>query len=418
MSFVPFEEDSIRVLALSWRDLNHPEAGGAEKYLETICAGLARRGHQVVLSCPHYPGAAADESPNGVRYVRHGARLSVYPGTAARLALGKLGAPDVIVDINNGIPFFSPLVAPCPVVGVVHHIHREQWPVVFGPAMAALGWSLESRLAPWVYRHSTMVAVSETTRSEMRSIGYHGDISVVYNGTEMPGMQRRPRSATPVIAVLGRLVPHKRVEHALEVAARLRGEFPGLKLVVIGDGWHSDRLKEAAARAGVADMVEFTGFVSQGEKHRLLASAWLHLCPSMKEGWGLSVMEAGWHRVPSVAYQGAGALSESIVDQQTGVLVPPGVGHLTAQVRELLRSPDVISQLGLAAHRRAGQFTWRRTVADFEQVLQSAVERSSGQLPHVRGAERGRWELVRLRQRSATRGDAGVTQGPAERHNT
>lgn len=408
----------MRVLALSWRDQQHPEAGGAEKYLETICAGLARKGHHVAVSCPLYPGAPAHEVRDGVRFIRHSGRLTTYPATLTRLAVGAFGIPDVIVDVNNGVPFFSPLVAPCPVVGLVHHIHREQWPVVFGPVMASLGWMLESRAAPVIYRGSSMVAVSETTKSEMRGIGYTGDVSVVYNGTEMPGMQRRPRSPHPTLALLGRLVPHKRVEHALAAVAQLRGEFPTLDLVIIGDGWHADHLKRTAQQLGVADHVRFTGFVPQGEKHRLLASSWLHLCPSLKEGWGLSVMEAGWHRVPSVAYQGAGALSESIDDQVTGVLVPPGVSHLAAEIRRLLRSPELISQLGLGAHRRSRSFTWQRAVEDFEQVLQSTVAGADRRLAHDGDRENLGLGALLLRQRSVSRGHSQVISGPAERHNS
>lgn len=375
----------MRVLALSWRDSSHPEAGGAEKYLETVCAGLARRGHQVVVSCPRFPGAAVHEIRAGVHYFRFAGRLSTYPASLARLVSGAFGRPDVIIDVNNGIPYFAPLVTNIPVVGLVHHVHREQWPVVMGPGLATLGWALESRCAPKVYAKSLVVAVSETTRDELRTLGYVGDVRVVYNGTEMPGIQRARRSAHPRLAVLGRLVPHKRVEHALEVVARLRPEFPDLELLVIGAGWHQDCLVRRAADLGVAGRVTFTGFVSQGEKHRLLASSWLHLCPSLKEGWGLSVMEAGWHRVPSVAYQGAGALSESIVDQRSGVLVAPGVGHLAAEVRRIVRSPELLSQLGLGAHYRAREFSWQRTVVDFEQVLVEAVGRGKSRLGRVHG---------------------------------
>lgn len=402
----------MRVLALSWRDSSHPEAGGAEKYLETVCAGLSRRGHQVVVSCPSFPGGLPHEIRDGVHYVRFGGRLSTYPASLARLASGIFGRPDVIIDVNNGIPYFAPLVTNIPVVGLVHHVHREQWPVVMGPGLATLGWALESRCAPKVYANSLVVAVSETTREELRSLGYVGDVRVVYNGTEMPGMQRGQRSAHPRLVVLGRLVPHKRVEHAVEVVARLRAHFPEIELLVIGAGWHQECLVRHAADLGVTDRVRFTGFVSQGEKHRLLASSWLHLCPSLKEGWGLSVMEAGWHRVPSVAYQGAGALSESIVDQQSGVLVPPGVTHLAAEVRRIVDSPELLSQLGLGAHRRAREFSWQRTVIDFEQVLTDAMRLGRGRVSRNHGHDTPRLPSARASEQSVTNAVHVVRQRP------
>ena len=70
---------------------------------------------------------------------------------------------DVIVDVQNGLPFWTPLLGK-PVVNVTHHVHREQWGQVFGPRRAGVGWWLESRLAPRVYRHSRYFAVSDAVR--------------------------------------------------------------------------------------------------------------------------------------------------------------------------------------------------------------------------------------------------------------
>jgi hypothetical protein len=69
-----------------------------------------------------------------------------------------------VVDVQNGIPFFARLVAGAPVVVLVHHVHREQWHVVFGRMLAGLGWWMESRTAPRVHRGCQYIAVSGVTR--------------------------------------------------------------------------------------------------------------------------------------------------------------------------------------------------------------------------------------------------------------
>lgn len=155
----------LRILLLNWRDMHHPEAGGAEKYLVTVAEGLADRGHEVIFRTAAYPGALPDEVVNGVHYIRKGGRYGIYPRALAANLVHRYAA-DVVVDVQNGMPYLSPLTRRRPVVNLVHHVHKEQWPVVFGPRLSRAGWWLESRLAPTVYRRSRYVAVSDSTKRE------------------------------------------------------------------------------------------------------------------------------------------------------------------------------------------------------------------------------------------------------------
>lgn len=361
----------LNVVFLNWRDTRNPEGGGSERYVESVARGLASAGHSVTILCAAHRNAPADEDLGGVRIVRRGGKLTVYPRALAQLWTRR-GDVDVVVDVQNGVPFFSRLVTRRPVVVLVHHVHREQWPVVYGPTVSRFGWWVESRLAPWLYRRSQYVAVSEVTRRELGSLGVGRDrVAVVHNGTDRP-LTTAPRAASPTLCVLSRLVPHKRIEQALTVTARLRGEVPGLQLLVIGDGWWSDRLAVEADRLGVTDITRFVGFVDESEKHRLLATSWVHLAPSLKEGWGLTVMEAAAHGVPTVAYRQAGGLSESVVDGITGHLVDDEQG-LTMAVRHLLDDELARRRMGEAARRRALGFRWERSAAAFEQVLVSVA---------------------------------------------
>ncbi|WP_203433920.1 glycosyltransferase family 4 protein [Jiangella asiatica] len=366
---------------LNWRDTSHPEGGGSERYVETVAAGLAAAGHDVTLFCAAYPGAAREERRDGYRIVRRGGKLTVYAHAVRMLATGALGRPDVVVDVQNGVPFFSRLAVRCPVVVLVHHVHREQWGVVYGPAVARFGWWLESRVAPRLYRRSRYVTVSDVTRTELAALGVGpGRVDVVHNGTAAAPATTTHREATPRLCVLGRLVPHKRVEHALQVAARLRPRRPDLRVSVIGDGWWSGRLVQTARQLGVDDITEFHGYVDERAKHDELARSWLMLAPSVKEGWGLTVVEAAQHRVPTVGYRSAGGLAESIVDGETGVLVDDLDG-LTAAVDHLLADDDRRAALGAAAAVRAAGFTWEETVLAWDRLLTEVSATAAGVRP-------------------------------------
>lgn len=357
------------VLILNWRDLANPEGGGSELYVEQVAARLAAAGDHVTFFCAAHRNAPRDEVKNGVRYVRRGNRLSVYAWAAVLMLLGRLGRSGSVVEVHNGVPFLASLWTRRPVVVLVHHVHREQWPVVFGRLGARVGWWLESWLAPRVNRRCRYVAVSEVTRDELTGLGVDRErITVVHNGTSPALPTTTGRAPVPTIAVLGRVVPHKRVELVLEAAAALRHEIPGLQVEVAGDGYWLPALRTRVAELGLEGVVHLHGRVTEQEKADLLARAWVHAVPSLKEGWGLSVVEAGTHGTPSVAFRGAGGLAESIVDGATGLLVDDHAG-LRDALRTLLFDAPLRSRLGAGASTHAARFTWRATASAFSEVL-------------------------------------------------
>jgi glycosyltransferase involved in cell wall biosynthesis len=361
---------SIDVLFVNWRDVTHPEGGGSERYVHRMAEGLAGAGLSVSMFCAAHDRAPAEEFLGGVHVVRRGGRLGVYPRALLHVLRTR---PRLVVDVQNGLPFASPLVTRRPVVNLVHHVHREQWPIVFGRVGGAVGWWVESVLAPRIYRRSRYVTVSTATADELVGLGIdRGRLSLVRNGVEPPPPVSAVRSAAPHLVVLGRLVPHKRVEHAIEVVARLRDRWPGLRLSVVGEGWWDAELRARAIALGVDDVVDFTGHVDEQAKHEALARAWVHLCPSVKEGWGLVVTEAGSHRVPTVGYRSAGGLRESVVDGRTGVLVDD-LDEMTEAVDRLLTDENRRLAMGEAAARHAASFHWPASVRGFAAALATAV---------------------------------------------
>lgn len=401
---------AIDVLFLNWRDETHPEGGGSERYVHRVAEGLAAAGLRVALHCAAHPGAPARETVRGVQVHRRGGRLGVYP--AALAAVRRL-RPAFVVDVQNGVPFLSTVVSGGRTVVLVHHVHREQWPIVFGRLGGRLGWWLESRLAPWAYRRCDYVTVSEATRGELAALGVApGRVAVVRNGLDpAPPVDAVP-SPTPRLVVLARLVPHKRVEHALQVLADLAPAHPALVLDVVGEGWWHEELVAEATRLGVLDRVVFHGFVDDATKHALLARAWVHLCPSVKEGWGLAVSEAGAQGVPTVGHRSAGGLRESVVDGVTGLLVDDEAGFRAA-VERLLGDPAQRAALGRAARAHAEQLSWPATVAGFAAVLAAAGARREGSAGAVVQDVGGRGALVGLRRLvgRADRGGDGTGAG-------
>ncbi|MDO9455307.1 glycosyltransferase family 4 protein [Nocardioides sp.] len=362
------------VVFLSWRDTRNPEGGGAELYLERMAEGLVARGCSVTIFSAAHDAGPADEVCDGIRYVRRGTKTTVYLEGVKALRRGDLGEPDLVVDVQNGLPFFSRRGTKAPVVVLVHHVHREQWPVVYPGLVGKVGWWIERRLAPWYYRRCQYVAVSSATRAELAQHGVGSDrVAVVHNGTDPVVTLAPGASPTPMLATVGRLVPHKQVEHAIDVAVALRAEHPDLRLHVVGGGWWEDELRAHAAAVGAGDTVVFEGHVDEARKHQVYEQSWLHLMPSLKEGWGLVIGEAGMHGTPTIAYASAGGVCESIDDGRSGLLVDDPQQLLEA-TRGLLADATERARLADGARVMSHAYSWESAQRSFAEVMTAALE--------------------------------------------
>lgn len=342
---------TLRVLILNERDPEHPKAGGAEVHVAEIFGRLAARGHEVVHLTSSFPGGAADQCADGMRFRRVGP-LPLYYLHAARTCARetRAGRHDVVVECLNKLPFLSPVYAKAPVLSLCHHLFGEaaflqvSWPV------AAAVWSVE-RLIPWLYRRGPFVAISESTKGDLVRRGIAADRVEVHH----PGI-RRPDVPVPDllergrrVVYVGRLEPYKNVDVLIRAVERLCERFPDVELVVIGEGADRPRLEKIAAEAGVAERVRFVGFVSEAEKDRWLASSRVCVCPSAKEGWGLTVIESNALGTPNVATDAPG-LRDSVRDGETGFLVPEGdVEGFAGRIGALLGDDALAARMSAAA---------------------------------------------------------------------
>ncbi|MGW0334767.1 glycosyltransferase family 4 protein [Streptomyces sp. NPDC003011] len=351
-----------RIVFLAHRDLDNPAAGGSELLVDRLADGLTRLGHQVTLLC----GGPA--SYRDYRVVSAGGEFGHF--LRARSAFARqVGDCDLLVEVCNGMPYLAPLWHRGPTLCLVNHVHTDLWKMRFGGPLtpaARIGRRLEHwALAGAAQQRGLLVAVSPSTAHALRGIGVERDrIRVVHNGVEEPG-PRADRSPEPLFVAVGRLVEYKRIDLLLRLWERVR-PVTGGRLLIVGDGPERERLEQLAGPG-----VEFTGHVSEAEKHRLLCAAWLLVHPSAVEGWGLVVTEAAARETPSIAFDVPG-LRDSVVDGETGVLAA-GESSFAAAWCTLALSGHRRELMGKAARDRAARFRWDRTVRQFRAVAAEAV---------------------------------------------
>jgi len=367
------------LLAVNFRDPAHPEAGGAEQHLEEILLEAVTRGHRVTWLATGFPGGAAEDTHRGMRIVRRGNWWNfnlIVPGVLRREFADP--APDLVIEDINKVPCFTPLWTRAPVAVIVPHLFGT---AAFREASApiALYVLLLESLIPAVYRRSRFVVISESTRDDLIERGIaRGRIEVVHCGMDHD-VHHAPADAAkherPTAVFVGRLRRYKGLDWVLRTWPVVLGRFPDARLEVIGDGPYRAAFERMVARAGVEASVAFTGFLPLADKVRRVSEAWVLVQPSPKEGWGLTVVEAGACGTAVVAADSPG-LRDSVRRDETGLLVPfGGDAALADALARVLGDTALRVRLAEAGRAWAARFTWpdcaRRSL---DQLLRGIVD--------------------------------------------
>lgn len=352
-----------RVAILNWREPGQSVAGGAEVYAWNVAKALVAAGAYVDFYSSREPGQCARSIVDGITIYRQGGFYDVYARTALKVWRRRRHY-DLVIDAENGVPFFAPLyLRSVPVVLLLHHVHQDQFGVHMGPLHTFVARFIEGRLMPWAYRRHEAIAVSPSTRDGMRRrLRWRGPIDVIENGSPAP----RPHHAQDPKAVLrvcalGRLVAHKRVDRVIEAICELQARGVAVHLDVVGRGHDEQMLAGLIRERGAEDYITMHGFLDEDRKIEVLQAADVHVCWSDGEGWGQVVLEAAAVGVPTVGRRVTG-LQDAIVEGETGWLVDDidGLADALHAAQPRLANPRLRAELAAACRMRAYDYSWPR----------------------------------------------------------
>jgi glycosyltransferase involved in cell wall biosynthesis len=369
----------LNILALNWEDLSNPQAGGAEVHLQEILRRIAAKGHQVTLLCSGFPGCKSSEEIDGIRVVRRGSRLDfnfVAPFALTRLL--RQQSWDLVVEDINKIPFFSPLYQRLPTLVVIPHLFADS---VFKEINFVLGTYiyLSEKPIPRLYRGLKFMVISESTKQDLVKRGIPpDDVAVIHCGIDHRVYHADPsvgKEADPTVIYLGRLKKYKSIDHLVLAFSKILDRMPQARLVIVGEGDYKAELMALAERLKIESKVEFPGFVDQSDKVHRLQRAWVAVYPSLKEGWGLTNIEANACGTPVIASNVPG-LRDSVLSGETGLLFEYGkVEQLADCLVRILSDEPYRQKLAQGGLRWAASFDWDR-VADWTlHLMKEAVAR-------------------------------------------
>jgi glycosyltransferase involved in cell wall biosynthesis len=364
-----------RIAMLAWRDLDDPEAGGSELHASRVASLWAEAGIEVTMRTSYAAGHPQVTWRNGYRVIRKAGRYLVFPRAAFSEMMGWHGASDGLVEIWNGMPFFSPLWARRPSVAWLHHVHDSMWEMTLTPRLAQLGRRVEFDVAPLVYRRTPIVTLSNSSKAELveklRLKPQH--ITVVPPGIDPSFTPGGKRSDTPLVVAVGRLVPVKRYDRLIDELAAVHHRQPALRAVIVSEGYEREALEAQIRELGAMDWISLPGRIDHASLLDLYRRAWVLASASAHEGWGMTITEAGACGTPAVATRIAGH-ADAILDGRTGLLVDDPQ-ELGPAIERVIADDAFRRSLADAAISYATRFTWGATARGTLEVLANEAMR-------------------------------------------
>lgn len=311
----------MRILLLNWRDPKNPKAGGAEFVTMKHARDWAAAGHMVTWFTSSFRGAKPTELIRGVTITRWGGERSVI--LLAPIFYWTIRSTvDVVIDQIHGLPFFTPLFVRRPIVAFIHEIADQIWDVMYPFPINVLGRIFES-LYFRLYRHvpfwtDARATINDLERHGIKAAHCHAIPCPIAN-TPLSRLSRK--ESVPTFLFVSRIVKMKGIEEVVRAFAIMAEALPAAKLWVIGAGerGYVNEMKRLAASLGVGSRVQWLGYVSEKVKLSLMRRAHILLHASIKEGWGLVVLEAASQGTPAVVYDVHG-LSEVVLHGKTGIV--------------------------------------------------------------------------------------------------
>lgn len=360
----------MKILILNWRDIKNPSSGGAEILTHEIAKRWVKQGHSVTQFSSEFPSSKSKEVIDGVTIIRKGhpdARYffsSVHFQAFLHYIKNFRGTVDVVIDEIHGLPFFTPLFVKEKKIALICEVADDLWKKTYGPFFGSVGRFVEVFYLRVIYNNIHFLTISESTKENLLTNGVKEEnIHVIPMGIKLPKINKTfPKEKIPTLIFVGRLSKPKGIEDAFFVLKKVKTRLPKTRLWVVGRGEdeYFNNLKDLVEELDLRDSVNFFGFVSEEKKFELMARAHVLIAPSIKEGFGLTIPEAGLVGTPSIGYNVFG-LRDVLLNGENGLLVEPKIEEMGSAIVNLLKNKDSYQKMQEKSKERAERLSFEES---------------------------------------------------------
>lgn len=390
------------IFSLSWRDIHSSKAGGAEVHTHEMLKRLDKSKYRVVHMSMRDKGNPAYEKIDGVEYIRSGNPISVIFSSMLFYFRHK-NSIDYVIDQCNTHRFFSSLWVPAKKrIFYIHQLTKEIWDINLPFPLNVIGRMSEDLMLR-LNRHDPVITVSKETASELRELGYDNKIKIIHNGVSFSPWTHekwKKKEELPTFIYAGRYSPYKGIDVAVKALARLKKDYPEARLWLLGKKnekyvekhlmpickkynmtW-GDYDKETDSTTIVnkdlsdenleakADIVCY-GYVSEEDKLDLISRSHVLVFPSIREGWGIPITEAGCVGTASIVFNSPG-ISEAVNYGKAGYVTDSNtVTGLYKQMKRVIENTSEYEEIRREAYKFSSQFKWEEVGEKLGQFLET-----------------------------------------------
>lgn len=364
----------LSILLFSWRDIRNPKKGGAEVFDFELLSRLVKSGHKVTWFAPEFKDGVKDELVDGIQIIRKGSFFSVHY-EAIKFYEQNSGKFDIILDELHGYPFFTSLYIDKPKVTIIHEVASEIWFSMFSFPIAIVGFLFE-RIYFQLLKKQYFICPSPSTKGDLKSLGI--DERMVFIAKE--GSNAKPIKSLDIVKTknqfffAGGIRKMKGIPNLVIAMSHIVKNFPDAKLFLLGkvDHKYEKELHAQIESLQLQNSIIITGYVPQVERDRIMEESEYLLSCSIKEGFGLIVVEANALGTPAITFDVHG-YRDIIEDGETGILVKEKTGEAfgTAVIAALKRNDYL--KLQKNAWESSKQYNWETSAEHFEEILNEVM---------------------------------------------
>ncbi len=366
----------MNILILNWRDPKNPESGGAEIVTLIHAKAWITAGHRVTWFTSRFNGCRKREIIDGIEYIRKGTNRTVRL-YAPFFYLTHFKTFDIIIDEIHGLPFYTPLYVRKPIIVFIHEVADEIWDTMYPFPINVLGKIVEL-LSFIFYRNISFWTDATSTINELAAHGIPKShcLAIPCPITNSSVSKMPKKEDAPTFLFVSRVVKMKGIEEIIRAFRLISDQLPNARLWIVGKGedTYIQKLIRLSNDLGIQKKhIHFFGQVPEAKKLELMKRAHLLLHASVKEGWGLVVLEAGSQGTPTIAYNVSG-LRDTVKDGETGVIVthntPEELAKASIKIFRDKKRYTTFQKNGLAFVRT---FTWKKATERSLILLHSQI---------------------------------------------
>lgn len=364
----------MEILILNWKDIKHPQVGGAEVIVYELAKRLVADGHNVTWFSK---GNTPTEVIDGIKMVRRGNMVTTF--LFAPIYYWSLShKPDLVIDMSNTIYWQTPLWAwKSKKIAYLNQFAKQVFFYEFPPLIALFGYCVEV-LQYITYRWTKFICYSNGTKNDLIGVGISSkNIYQFRLGLDQARYAPGKKASYPLFLCVSRLVKMKRTDLVIKAIAVLVKKYPRVKLAISGTGYQLPYLQKLTKELDIEKNIVFVNkdvwFFSKNtkdQKVKLMQQAWALVFPSVKEGWGMTVTECGACGTPTIATNVTG-LQDSVIDGKTGILISenPTVSELAKAMEKIIIDRKFREVLSRNAQDYAHEFTWDNSYRQFKKLV-------------------------------------------------